>query len=347
MADTSDERSMKNLQKSLHSGNGPLPKLETVKAAAAMVRDPSLRPSQACDDAGVPRGSRSRAVEYRDRISKEHLLEPPDSALRRDVQKWIPHVVPPICHSCESSAHAELIMIENPTKFPIPIFCMACKTMLPCVTPKSTSESHWTCWNCAIVWSEVEEIPCAVDGAYFDVLCHSCSGTSVVDWHDRSLAWVYKMDRFDLSNFGLTTCSVMHDDDCVDESYDQQEELRIAQALQLPCNTDKYLNGSPVCPLLVMEEWIEENAPRIEFLKVGRFTLSDDGKTATRRLTAELREGDDDAERDYFLYDERDVDYEMPLDHEHGSIQRWRRNARFRGRELEAIRFLDGTARAP
>ena len=69
-----EEQLIEALRKRLHT-SGPLPKVQHVTAAVAMVREPSLKASKACDDAGVPKGgARSRVEEYRKRIQSESLL---------------------------------------------------------------------------------------------------------------------------------------------------------------------------------------------------------------------------------------------------------------------------------
>ena len=66
------------IQRRLHT-SGPLPKSNIVMAAIAMARDASLKAAAACDAANppVPRGSRARAAEFRDRIIRENLLAAP------------------------------------------------------------------------------------------------------------------------------------------------------------------------------------------------------------------------------------------------------------------------------
>ena len=69
-----EEQLIEALRKRLHT-SGPLPKVQHVTAAVALVREPSLKASKACNDAGVPKGgARSRVEEYRKRIVGESLL---------------------------------------------------------------------------------------------------------------------------------------------------------------------------------------------------------------------------------------------------------------------------------
>ena len=138
-----------------------------------------------------------------------------------------------------------------------------------------------------------------------------------------------------------------------------EAELETARALGLPCHKPgpSFVHGvgtvddDYISQLLVSEKWIASNAPNIWWLNVSKLTVSDDGKHATRELSARMKivsQEDREKEEEDELSDEyeyADVVYDFPPAEPSTEIfAHQRRIERMRQREMTAIRGLDGQA---
>ena len=337
MAEALEDDLIEDLRRRLHT-SGPMPKRQQVVAALSMARDQTLPKAKACDDAGVPRGSRSRAVEYCERILRKTML-PSTNCNEEPWQKKLPMLKPQICGTCQSVC--SLYALKNSTPFEVKLSCLSCKAMVPCYP--MTEQSTQTYWVCDSKCDPEEP----EDGAVFDVMCHSCSTSSTVDWSDVSLAcYQYEIDRLFLSKFDefdeqmvdfcygdISDCDEPGSRDLIDSA--RSNDYEIARRLQLPCNfPDPDQLTDPVCKVLVSEDWVEKNAPNIERLYIGKFTVSKDGKVATRTFEATQRDSDG------LVFEA--VDYEFPPDDVDACdmMGRWRRVAKFREREVRTLKLF-------
>ena len=375
-----EEQLIEALQCRLHT-TGPLPKREIVIAGLAISRDPSLQKSKACDDAGVARGSRARAAEFGDRITREGLVAacvpPPPPELpppidwpqhhRDQLNERHPHLQPPSCPQCSTS-------FELTTIFNRGSWCDKCKADLP---------------KCNVYWTSV----CSCHNGGFD-LCHSCIDPAAqLDWSSMpgKTSRFRGSPPFERDADYWEKLRVSNDFYVVDESSKQgseqsskqilevvelesaeleaeleakletaiEAELETARALGLPYHKPgpSFILGvgtvddDYISQLLVSEKWIASNAPNIWWLNVSKLVVSEDGKHATRELSARMKivsQEDREKEEEDELSDEyeyADVVYDFPPAEPSTEIfAHQRRIERMRQREMTAIRELDGQA---
>ena len=378
MAVVTDEQLVEELQRRLRT-SGPQPPRASVAAALAMARDPTLKASKACDDAGVPKGgARSRVAEYHKRINSEGMLAvfapPPAPELPPPID-WVsraaanlkeryPQLQPPSCRTCGN--HCELVhfLCQKRTTF-----CGECQTS------PFPSSVYWVSAGCSDACVE------KYGGKY--ALCHACtSETARVEWDSAADCTSVCRGSFTLEDIGVETpeqrdayfetldvhndidaeanevrCPDANRDSGVPEGYTDAGEVQIAKALLLPSHLpDPKKKGAYTGPtddyfsrLLVSNEWIASNAPNIWRLNVMPLRVSDDGKHATRRLFAIMKvdederdlEDDDEWTNDY-VYEE--VEYDFPNLDSRDIFARQRHMDRMRQREMACIRVLDGDA---
>jgi hypothetical protein len=360
MMAATDEQLIEALQQRLHT-SGPQPPRKSVAAALAMARDPNLKASKACDEAGVPKGgARSRVAEYHKRIVSERLLAactstaaqkasttadwkevPPREPLRMfgpDRPSWhakYPNLQPPRCPSCGDQCYLVGHLCGGS-------FCDVCKADLP------WPNMYWHCG----AWRSDDDSCC------FD-LCHSCCGASaVVDWSDGSLSYNILVPttpdgqhELSINYDGSGETKWLQDPDGKVHRVKSRilchsdEELAIAKALRLPCGAADG-EDDPAFPLLVSKRWIEKNTPNIEMLWVEPLVVSGDGKHATRTLNAHTRDQAEGQPCHGLDDDFETVTYDYPAENENPRdiFARQRRVDRFRQREMAALRVLDGVA---
>ena len=285
MEDSAEGQLIAALQQRLHT-KGPKPKLEMVVAAVAMARDESLDIAAACDSAGVPRGSRARAGQFAERIRSEGLLvacapsppppppPQPEYGPRRPAwREHHPHVEPPCCPECGTMC--ELVRLYQDRMCNV---CLAagCETDLETFVvdfkPTCSSNVYW-----------MAECPNDCSSGGYD-LCHACTPAAAqVDWATvpinsyRGVPWRGRQRP---------------------DSYYEGLDVEEHEALDVAGVDTAAALGLPRPPgLLVSNKWIASNAQNIWWLLVGKFVVSDDGKSATRELTARMRLWSDDLRR--------------------------------------------------
>ena len=346
--------------------SGPLPSRNIVAAALAMATK-SVAVAVACDAEGIPRGSRSRAADLRDRILSEGLIAacaPPPPP---------PELPPPIDWP---QKYADEITERYPQLQPP--CCPTCGTNCNLVT--FLCQSNWKCDECqigpfpaSVYWiSQCTSDECQqkYNGSY--ALCHVCTPeTAQVDWNSVGTSiyigtppWKELHPPEERAEY-FETLSVYNNvdaeygyniGDAVPEGYSVASEVSTAKALLLPCHQpdpqrmdalfdpDNYFSR-----LLVSKEWIASNAPNIWELIVCPLCISEDGKHATRHLTATMKVAenerdldDDDEWTNECLFDI--VEYDFPVLDSNDIFARQRHIEKMRQREVASIRLLDGDA---
>ena len=397
MAD--DAALLKALQQRLHSTTGPLPKLEYVAAALAMARD-QIAPVFAL--AKVPRGgSRTRVLQWRDRIVREHLLvacTPP------------PLPAAPLCRVCQ--LECQLVVAPAQPRMP----CTMCSAALvpgalywgcasnnlgiasqcsraepggelrtfyyrDCVDdPRDDDRSwsrNWLCKSRCGVNAYAEAIQFCNTEEHEYNLCHSCSGTAIVDWGNTELTTCQRLIPFgdsedESDDESDLTIKNEYFNGCLCDDSDKKLAACNGFWADLPCvqrEIERVQIEWQLQPeLLVSEDWIRENCPNIRWLWVYTLALAPDGsKHALRIVDAYLRPGGQSAPLDgtraqwvcedgtVEYYADGIIKYDLPTDapEEHTEQQRQRRNDRHRRREEEILRRLNAgvliadPARAP
>ena len=203
-------------------------------------------------------------------------------------------------------------------------------------------------------------------------MCHLCTPeTAQVDWAaevaERQIIEQHirhadaKWDMLHVSNDFCLSLPESSSDDELNAAWDRQmaSELKTARTLGLPCHESCGAFDDYTSQLLVSEKWIATHAPNIWWLSVGELKVSEDGKHATRELSARKKivsqedrekeldglDGLDEGLDDEFVYE--DVKYDFPPDASVNGkdiFAHQRRIERMRQREMTAIRELDGQA---
>ena len=142
-------------------------------------------------------------------------------------------------------------------------------------------------------------------------------------------------------------------------SSDLVAENEKAKSLALPLRHDENTRNNWNLPepcLLVTDTWIANHAPNIWWLILGKLEVSEDGRRATRELTARLKLCCEQDRRSYEneeldseddVWDYETVEYLFPPSAEECRKQifaRERHIEKMRQREVAAIRRLDGEA---
>ena len=371
MTARSDEQLVDVLQEHLHSARGPKPRREIVMAAMALARNDTLTIAKACNDAGVPVGSRSRAAQFGKRIRDENLLArfalefshnesppPPPSPSSRP-QSWLslyPDQKVPCCPDCDREC--ELRVIEPP----LSCACSVCGCALP---SNQQLNLYWMIRCSEPSWNLGVRSASSCSRQYY-LLCHACTRPKArLDWTDPKLldAVLACADapRIEFA-FGLN--EVRHNaedlpeywdaledpEDFTDLSESASEDFETLRALHLPAN-HPYLFTPKV--------WIASNARRLWQLNLNELHVSADGTQVAREVTAihkitsledralwvQWFTSIDDADRPeqlekYYVTDQITYDF-PPAECSHDPLALQRYKEKMRQREKSTIIALD------
>ena len=297
MSSSPDESLIATLHERLLRTSSTL-KRETVIAAVALARDEdnTLTVAKACDDAGVPYGSRSRAAKLSKRIQNENLLvecaprapSPPPPSNPTSWSERYPDLEVPCCPDCGTDCELTVLNVGSA--------CSVCSCeILP------NLNVNWMAHCSDKSWHLGERSPSwCLRECY--LLCHTCTSAGAqLEWAAPASDWIALLNSPgapELAQYPSVPSVLDEDrpefwdklivysifDMTIDDEYDPRG---IAGSLHLPVSELRDIDDQTY--LLTQDDWIASNAPNIWQLTLGDFEVSADGTQVTRDVEALLK----------------------------------------------------------